>query len=255
MEDVKFDYTGKNFIVVGASSGMGKQIALELSQAGANVLCLARRVEVIEQMKSEQGAGKIVPAFVDVTAATPKDWDAVIKNFVAEYGKINGGVYTAGITGLTPLRRWDEDLAKKIMDTSYWGMLRFVQSATKKRFSNESSSFVVFSSNAAYNATQGMLVYSSAKIAVQVAVKTIVKEISQDGHRINSISPGWVKTEMTDTYSTEFGMHEQIKNSFRLGEGTAKEVSGMVLFLLSSRANWITGCDIVVDGGQLLGGV
>lgn len=255
MQEVKFNYEGKNFIVVGASSGMGKQIALELSQAGANVLCLARRVEVMEQMKSEQGAGKIIPAFVDVTAAISKDWDAVIKNFVGEYGKINGGVYTAGITGLTPLRRWDEELAKKIVDISYWGMLRFIQSATKKRFVFEGSSFVVFSSNAAYNATQGLIVYSSVKMAVQTAVKAIVKEISQDGHRINSISPGWVKTEMTASYSSEFGMNEQIKNSFRLGEGGPEKVSGMVLFLLSDRADWITGTDIVIDGGQLLGGI
>ena len=218
-------------------------------------MCIARRVEIMEQMKSEQGAGKIIPAFIDVTVAQAKDWDAVIKNFVVEYGKISGGVYTAGITGLTPFRRWNEELAQKIMNTSYWGMLRFVQSATKKRFSNFGASFVVFSSNAAYNATQGMLIYSSAKMAVQVAVKTIVKEISQDGYRINSISPGWVKTEMTDSYSEEFGVHEQIKNSFRLGEGTADKISGMVLFLLSSRADWITGQDIVIDGGQLLGGI
>ena len=255
MQEVNFNYEGKNFVVVGASSGMGKQIAIELSQAGANVLCLARRVEVMEQMKSEQGAGKIIPAFVDVTAATSKDWDTVIKNFVGEYGKINGGVYTAGITGLTPLRRWNEELAQKIMDTSYWGMLRFIQSAAKKRVSAEGSSFVVFSSNAAYNATQGLMVYSSAKSAVLIAVKTIVKEISQDRHRINSISPGWVKTEMTEIYSSEFGMNEQIKNSFRLGEGDAKKISGMVLFLLSDRADWITGADIIIDGGQLLGGV
>ena len=255
MQEVKFNYEGKNFIVVGASSGMGKQIALELSQAGANVLCLARRIEIMEQMKLEQGAGKIVPASVDVTAATSKDWDAVIKNFVGEYGKINGGIYTAGITGLTPLKRWNEELAQKIMDISYWGMLRFVQSAVKKRFACEGSSFVVFSSNAAYNATKGLMVYSSAKSAVQIAVKTIVKEISQDGHRVNSISPGWVKTEMTDKYSSEFGMNEQIKNSFRLGEGGADKVSGMALFLLSDRADWITGADIIIDGGQLLGGI
>ena len=79
MSEVTFNYECKNFVVCGASSGIGKQIALELSQAGANVLCLARRVEVMEQMKSEQGAGKIIPAFVDVTAATPKDWDAIFK--------------------------------------------------------------------------------------------------------------------------------------------------------------------------------
>ena len=256
MEDVKFNYSGKNFIVVGASSGMGKKIALELSQAGANVLCLARRVEIMEEMKSEQGAGKIIPAFVDVTVAQPKDWDAVIKNFVTEYGKINGGVYTAGIGGLTVLRQWNDELAKKIMDTSYWGMLRFVQSATKKRFINDGSAFVVFSSIAASLGEQGQLIYSSAKSAVSASVKVIAKEISNNSHRINSISPGWVNTEMNnDAETAEWGIKERRKNRYWLGEGTAEKVSGMVLFLLSSRADWITGTDIIIDGGQFLGDI
>ncbi len=253
MQDVQFDFAGKNFIVVGASSGMGKQIALELSQVGANVLCLARRVEVMEQMKTLQGEGKIIPAFVDVTAAASKDWDAIIKNFVGEYGKINGGVYTAGITGLTAFRSWNEDLAKKITDTSYWGMLKFLQSATKKRFSVDGASFVAFSSNAAYLATQGLMIYSSIKSAVQVAVKAVAREIAQYRQRVNTVSPGWVKTEMTDNYSAEFGVPKGAEKTFLLGEGTADKVSGTVLFLLSDRADWITGTDILVDGGQILG--
>lgn len=253
MQNVQFNYQGKNFIVVGASSGMGKQIALELSQAGAKVLCLARRVEIMEQMRSEQGAGKIIPAFVDVMEATSKDWDAIIKNFVGEHGKINGGVYTAGVGGLTAFRRWNDELAKNIVDTSYWGMLRFVQSAVKKRFAVEGASFVVFSSIAAHLGEQGQLIYSSAKSAVKSAVKVIAKEISPDKHRINCISPGWVKTEMTAT--DEFDIAQRRKDMFWLGEGTADKVSGMVLFLLSDRSDWITGTDIVVDGGQLLGAI
>ena len=141
------------------------------------------------------------------------------------------------------------------MDISYWGMLRFMQSAAKKRIAFDGSSYVVFSSTAAHNFTQGLMVYSAAKIAVQSAVKTIVKEFSQNRHRINSISPGWVKSEMTNTYVAEFGMNEQTKNSLLLGEGSVDKVSGMVLFLLSDRADWITGTDLVIDGGQLLGGL
>ncbi|MBR6013138.1 MAG: SDR family oxidoreductase [Selenomonadaceae bacterium] len=256
MQEVKFNYEGKNFIVVGASSGMGKQIALELSQAGANVLCLARRVEVMEQMKSEQGAGKIIPAFVDVTAATSKDWDAVIKSFVGEYGKINGGVYTAGIGGVSAFRNWNPEYANSVMDTSYWGMLRFMQSATKKRFADDGSSFVVFASIAARVSYQGQLFYASAKSAVQTAVRIIAKEISPNKHRFNSVSPGWVmNTEMSNQHANDFGIPQDMQNAFLLGEGTADKVSGMVLFLLSDRADWITGTDIVVDGGQLLGGI
>lgn len=256
MQEVKFNYEGKNFVVVGASSGMGKQIAVELSQAGANVLCLARRVEIMEQMKSEQGTGKIIPAFVDVTAATSKDWDSVIKNFVGEYGKINGGVYTAGVGGVAAFRNFNSDYADKVMDTSYWGMLRFLQSATKKRFAFDSSSFVIFASTAAYASNQGQMLYASAKSAVQTAVRIIAKEVSPNKHRINSLSPGWVmNTEMASQHANDFGIPQDAQKAFLLGEGTAEKVSGMVLFLLSDRADWITGTDVIIDGGQLLGGL
>ena len=255
MQDVKFFYEGKNFVVVGASSGIGKQIALDLSQAGANVLCLARRVKKIEQMKVEQGLGKIIPAFIDVISATADDWDAIIKNFVKSYGKISGGVYTAGITGLTTLRCFEEDLAKRIMDTSYWGMLRFIQVATKKRFVYDGSSFIVFSSTAAHLGNEGLIAYAASKSAVMSAVQSIAKDIYKNRHRINSISPGFVDTPMVhDVDTTDFNVYEKVKPAFLLGEGTVDKVSGMVLFLLSSKSDWITGTDIVIDGGQLLHG-
>lgn len=254
MQDVNFSYEGKNFVVVGASSGIGKQIALELAQAGANVLCLARRVELMEQLKENQGNGKIIPAFVDVTTAKPAEWDSLIKSFVGEYGKINGGVYTAGVGGRTVLRNFNEDFAQLTMNTSYWGMLRFLQSASKKRFAVDGSSFVVFSSLSAHSPTQGQLIYSSAKSAVKNVVKVIAKEIGINKHRINSISPGWIlNTEMAQEQINEFGLTEDTKKTFWLGEGSTEKVSGMVLFLLSSRADWITGTDIIIDGGQLLG--
>ena len=255
MTEVTFNYTGKNFIVVGASSGMGKQIAVELSQAGANVLCLARRIEVMEQMKENQGKGKIIPAFVDVTKAKSSDWDMLIKNFVGEYGKIHGGIYTAGVSGITAFRNWKEDFAKEIVNTSYWGMLNFLQSATKKRFSFDAASFVVFSSTAAYAADQGLLIYASIKKAVQTAVKVIAKEISKNRQRVNSISPGWImNTKMTSSLeSKDFNVADTMKKNTFLEVGTVEKVSGMVLFLLSERADWITGTDIVVDGGLTLG--
>lgn len=243
--EIKFDYGGKNFIVLGASSGIGKQIALELSQSGANVLCLARRVELIDKLQEFQGAGKIISGFIDVTKYNGE----VIDKFIDDCGKISGAVYTAGIAGLTPLRQFDEDLAQQIMNTSYCGMLKFIQSVAKKSASVEGASFVVFSSVAAHCGEKGQLIYSAAKSAVMSSVKVIAKEISKNKFRINSISPGWIETEI-NAGAAAYGVE---RSTNWLGEGTAADVSGMVMFLLSNRAKWITGTDIVIDGGQLLG--
>ena len=214
--------------MVGASSGIGRQIAVELAQSGAEVLCLARRVELMEQMQEEQGAGKIIPCHVDVTTARSSDWNAILKEFVKSHGKISGGVYTAGITGVTSFRCWSDNLADKIMQTSYHGMLRFVQAASRKNIAEDGSSFVVFSSTAAHLGTQGLLFYASAKAAVQTAVKTIAKEIYQSGHRINSVSPGWVRTAMSESAeAVEFNVYDKIKDRLWLGEGTVDKVSGI----------------------------
>ncbi len=248
MQDVRFFFEGKNFIVVGASSGLGRQIAIELAQAGATVLCLARRTNLIDELKIH---GKIIPAFVDVTTSKSADWEAILKNFVDAHGKIHGAVYTAGIFQNTTLRYLNDEIAQKIMDTSYWGMVNFLQAATKKRFANDAASFVVFSSTAAYNGDAGQLVYSSAKSAVQAAVKVIAKEIHKNRQRINSVSPGWVVG--TDMTAARENIPEAVIKKFLLGAGTAEKISGAVLFLLSDRADWLTGTDIVIDGGQMLG--
>lgn len=254
MSEVSFSYEGKNFVVVGASSGIGKQIALELSKAGAKVLCIARRTELIEQMVSQESPGKIIPMYADVTKTTPSDWDKIFENFTERFGKLNGGVYTAGVVGLTSLRAWNDRLAKNITDTSYTGMLYFMRSVTKKRFISDSSSFVILSSVAAYTGYKGLLIYSSIKAAVQTAVKSMAKELACQGHRVNSISPGWLTdTEMTSIDKDIFSNREILASNIILGEGSTDKVSGMALFLLSNRADWITGTDIVVDGGMMLG--
>lgn len=255
MKEVNFCYEGKNFVVVGASSGIGKQIAIELAQSGATVLCIARRKELMEQMAVQESPGKIIPTYADVTKTTSSDWDEIFKNFTERFGKLNGGVYTAGVVGLTSLRAWNDNLAKKIIDTSYLGMLYFMRSVTKKRFISDGSSFVVFSSVAAYTGYKGLLFYSSIKAAVQTAVKSMAKELACQKHRINSISPGWLTdTEMTSVEKDSFSNREILASNIILGEGSKDKVSGMALFLLSNRADWITGTDIVIDGGMMLGG-
>jgi len=95
-----------------------------------------------------------------------------------------------------------------------------------------------------------MFAYASAKAAIRVAVKSIAKEISKKALRINTVSPGWVKSNMTDILE-ETNNTKLILDNHLLGIGAVDDVSGTVLFLLSDRAHWITGTDIIVDGGYL----
>ena len=252
MNEVTFDFTGKNFVVVGASSGMGRQTAIELAAAGAHVLAIARNEERLLAVQ-DMYPHLIETAQIDVTAASDEQWADAVGMFVERHGKIHGAVYTAGTTGTTSLRFHDGADAKNIMETGFWGAMKSLEVTTKKKYSHEGASYVVFSSVAAYRGGRGMLVYSGTKAAVQAAVHSVAREISERGQRINSISPGWVETEMTNNYLEHMGQSAQGVSNGCLGKGKPQDVTGMVLFLLSDRAQWITGVDFIVDGGFMFG--
>ncbi|MDY6267935.1 MAG: SDR family oxidoreductase [Selenomonadaceae bacterium] len=254
MTDVRFHFDGKAFIVVGASSGFGKQIAQELAASGAHVLAVARNKERLETLQATYPE-RIQTACLDVRHARKTDWDELLQPYLATHGKLHGGVYTAGISGLTPMRYFSEQEARDIVETSFWGFVFFLQAVTRKKVAERGSSFVAFSSVAATWGNKGMFAYSAAKSAVQTAVRSFAKEISADGHRLNSISPGYVGGTGMTAASTDFmGRPETVIHQHALGTGTVADVAGLTLFLLSDRARWITGTDIVADGGYLLGG-
>jgi NAD(P)-dependent dehydrogenase (short-subunit alcohol dehydrogenase family) len=242
--EVTFNFTGKRFIVTGASSGMGRQITKELALAGAEVLAIARRLPELEQLQAEY-PDHITIANVDVT-----DYSSLgqaIRVFVQEKGKLNGSVHAAGILAFTPLRAFDEVQAKRMMDISFWAGINLLQSVTKKKYSSEVTSHVQLSSVSASKGQKGLSAYSATKAAIHSGIRSISKEIAERGHRVNIVSPGWVDTDMTRDTLT----NDAIASEHLLGIGIPEDVSGMVLFLLSDRAKWITGAEFVVDGGYL----
>lgn len=251
MATVKFDFFGGNYVVTGASSGMGRLVASEIAESGGHVLAIARREEKLKELM-EQYPQNIGIAPLDVC-----DGDALqraISDFVSLHGKFNGAVHAAGISGSTPLRAYSEENAKRIMDVSFWAGIRMMQIVNKKRYSADGCSSVLFSSVSAYIGEKSLFAYSAAKAALQVAVRTMAKEVYKTGNRINTVSPGWVETEMTENEKAETGVNQEIFDRHLLGLGHPADVTGMVMFLLSDRARWITGQDFVVDGGYLLGG-
>ena len=251
MSKVSFDFSGERFVVTGASSGMGRKIAAELANAGGTVLAIARRKEKLSELK-EQYPEKIVPGALDV-----RDTEALrerIQSFVGEYGKFHGAVHAAGIEASTPLRAYDETIAREIMDISFWSGIRLMQLVNMKKHSEPKCSSVLFSSVSAYVGEKTHFAYSAAKSALQTAVRTLAKEIYPEGRRINTVSPGWVDTPLAQGALESGTTDPKMLDRLLLGRGRTEDVSGVVLFLLSNRGQWITGTDIVVDGGYLYGG-
>ncbi len=251
MSKVSFDFSGERFIVTGASSGIGRQIASELAGAGATVLAIARRAERLSELK-ENYPERIVPGVLDVRDT--EKLREVMQAFVREYGKFHGAVHAAGTGASTPLRAYDETIAREIMDISFWSGIRLMQLVNMKKHSEPKCSSVLFSSVSAYVGEKTHFAYSAAKSALQTAVRTLAKEIYPEGRRINTVSPGWVDTPLAQGALESGTTDPKMLDRLLLGRGRTEDVSGVVLFLLSNRGQWITGTDIVIDGGYLYGG-
>lgn len=247
MSNVNFDFKGKKVVVTGASSGMGRQVAVELAESGAIVLAIARRRAELEALRDKYNQN----IFIFPSDITIKDnIEIAIKTFVEKFGKIDGVVHAAGSANVTPLRFFDEKIANEMMELNLWSGVNLVEIVNKKKYSNNDSSYVMFSSIYSYNGGRGMLAYSASKAALRIAVHSMAKEICERGARINTVSPGWVETEMT-LKASPITNSEDIINKHLLGTGKPSDVSGVVLFLLSDRSQWVTGTDIIVDGGYL----
>ena len=248
MPEVTFDFHGKNFLVTGASSGMGRQVTLELAEAGACVLAVGRNEERLAEVQAHVPE-HIFPATCDVcNRAALED---TVAAFVAVHGKLSGGVHAAGITEFTPLQSYDVETAHCIMDTSFWAGVEVMRLVTRAKYGMRGTSTVLFSSVAAQAPVGGKMIYAAAKNAMNAALRAVSKEICRKGHRVNSVMPGWVKSPMTKQAEADGTNMNLFQDRELLGFGTPEDVSGMVLFLLSDRARWMTGVIIPVDGGYL----
>lgn len=247
MSNITFNFQNQNFVVTGASSGMGRQVAKELAQVGAKVLVIARRREQLIELQNEHPE-HVVVASLDV--CDYESMELAIQDFVKNNGKLSGAVYAAGIDTTTPIKTYDETDARKITDVSYWSLVKFVQICSKLKNCETGASMVLFSSVSSMRCDKAKFAYSAAKAAVNSFVHSAAKELAGRKIRINSVCPGWVDTELTVNMAKDVNADEVIAKH-PLGIGQPEDVSGMVLFLLSDRAKWITGTNIIIDGGFL----
>jgi NAD(P)-dependent dehydrogenase (short-subunit alcohol dehydrogenase family) len=248
-----FDISGRKALVTGSARGIGKVLAVALAEAGCDVSLVGIHLEGVEKVADEinrNGARSIAfQADVSIKEEVDRAFEATVK----EFGRLDICVNNAGVSFQMPVEEMPEDEWDNIMDTNMKGVFLCSQAAARIMIPQRSGNIINLASISghAVNVPQKQAVYNSSKAGVAMLTKSMALEWAEYGIRVNSISPGYMKTEMTlSTMEHLFPEWEAITPLGRLGE--PEELRGAVIFLASDASSYMIGHDLIIDGGYTI---
>jgi NAD(P)-dependent dehydrogenase (short-subunit alcohol dehydrogenase family) len=248
-----FCLKGKTIIVTGASSGIGRQCAISCSKMGAKVAAFGRDHErLAETLNLMESPEKHRVWSVDLHEYnTVAD---IVNEVVSFYGMINGLVNCAGISTTLPLNSITIQKMEEFVQTNVIGPINLTKHVVKATHFSEAGGSVIFISSVMGVAGEnGKTLYSMTKGALVASVKSMAIELAQKKIRVNTISPGVVVTPMSNSsvYSMDEVSFKRITGLHPLGLGNVEDIANACVFLLSDAARWITGTNLIIDGGYL----
>ena len=238
----------KNIIVTGASGGIGNSIIKKLSEAGANIIASGTRIEKLEELKKNFEGIKILK--FDISQSDKIE--EFIENATNELGgSLDGIVNNAGITQDNLAIRMSLDEWQKVININLTSTFLMSKFAIKKMLKNKSGKIVNITSVVGHTGNLGQANYTASKAGIVALSKSLAIEYAKKNININCISPGFIKTTMTDKIDDKF--KEVIVSkipSARLGE--PEDIANAVLFLSSDQSNYINGETLHVNGGMYM---
>ncbi|MCX7708784.1 MAG: SDR family oxidoreductase [Clostridia bacterium] len=244
------DLSGKNILVTGASSGIGKGIAKLLSNLKANVILVARNEENLQKVFNELDPGDHSYYRMDLNRLEKIE---DLMNFICHDGhKLHGLVHSAGISRTVPVQYLKLDELKDIMSVNFYSFMELVKQFSKKKYHDSGGSIVAISSISSKVGARGLSAYSASKGALESAIRSMALDLAPKNIRINAIAPGMIATQMYDglmEIANNTDLEADIKKRQVLGIGIPEDVAYAAAFLLSGASRLITGTTLVVDGG------
>ena len=238
----------KNIIVTGASGGIGNAIIKKLYEAGANILASGTRMEKLEQLKKNFENIKILK--FDISQS--EKIEEFIENATNELGgSLDGIINNAGITQDNLAIRMSLDEWQKVININLTSTFLMSKFAVKKMLKNKSGKIINITSVVGHTGNLGQANYTASKAGIIAMSKSLAIEYAKKNININCISPGFIKTAMTDKIDEKF--KEAIISkipSARLGE--PDDIANAVLFLSSNQSDYINGETLHVNGGMYM---
>ena len=242
-----FSLEGKTVLVTGASSGIGQATAIECSKMGAKVVITGRNVERLQETFNQlEGDGHL-----QIVADLNNEDD--IAKLVEQCPVLNGLVNNAGRGKSKPVNFIGLQDLQDVYQTNLFGVALLTKMLLKKKKIERGGSIVFTASISAYTTAPGLAIYASSKAAVTAYMRTCALELGVKGIRANAVLPGMVETKLINggTYTDEDKQNDLA--FYPLGRyGKPDDIAKAMVYLLSDASSWMTGSELVIDGGRSL---
>lgn len=244
-----FELSGKTILVTGASSGIGRGIAIACAKVGAKCILVARNEERLNEVAAECGEEASVEK-VDVANASE------LAALVERVPVLDGLVQCAGLSDKhTPLKFLKEEFVDQLLSVNIKAPILLLAMLEKKKKLNKCASVVLLSSIASFHSTPAHSLYSATKGALTAFAKGAALDLAGKKIRVNTIAPGMVNTPLIDFANISEEQRKTNESLYPLKRyGEPEDIASAAIYLLSDASVWVTGQQLVVDGGITAGG-
>jgi NAD(P)-dependent dehydrogenase (short-subunit alcohol dehydrogenase family) len=240
-----FSLENKTILVTGASSGIGYKTCLSIHKQGGNFIAIARREDFLKKLISETST---LNNYIVADLTKEENLQLIINSI----DRIDGLVHCAGVDEYAPVKFYNQKLMTDIMSINYESAVYLVNLLSKKKKINKGASIVLVTSIAGLFGFKGIGIYSGSKGALIAISRVWAAEFSSMKIRVNCISPGMVRTAIADQMILNLTKEvvEIDEKKYPLGYGNPEDVANPTVFLLSDASSWMTGQNLILDGGR-----
>ncbi len=249
----KFRLDGRKALVTGGSQGIGKSVAIGLAEAGADVAIVARGIQKAEEAAHQIAKLGVKTVAVKADVTVPEQVDGMMKSILKAFGTLDVAFNNAGTAVVEKAEEMSYESLTKVINLNLIGLFLTAQAEARVMIQKKKGSIINMASMSAHvvNVPQQTANYNASKAGVVQLTRCLAVEWAPHNVRVNSISPGYTRTELAESFS-EALITQWVEKIPMRRMAKPEEMQGVVLFLASDASSYCTGTDIIIDGGYTL---